>query len=158
MKALGVRFVANHRVGDLEAEREEGRFGAVFVAVGAQRAKRVEIPAMDAGPMVDAVSFLRGVASGERPVVGHRVAIYGGGDTAMDAARTVRRLGANEAVIIYRRIREQMPAHEEETQEAEREGVRMNWLRTIKAFEGQQLRVEVMEPGHEFPPNPQHTR
>jgi NADPH-dependent glutamate synthase beta subunit-like oxidoreductase len=145
LSALGVRFTPNHRVTDLEAERTDGRFDAVFVAVGAHLSKRVDIPAMDAGPMVDAVSFLRGVASGERPVIGRRVAVYGGGNTAMDAARTARRLGAEEAIIVYRRTREQMPAHEEEAEDAEREGVRMNWLRTIKAFEGEQLQVEVME-------------
>jgi NADPH-dependent glutamate synthase beta subunit-like oxidoreductase len=143
--ALGVRFTANHRVTDLEAERRDGGFDAVFVAVGAHLSKRVEIPAVDAGPVVDAVSFLRGVASGERPVIGRRVAVYGGGNTAMDAARTARRLGAEETLIVYRRTREQMPAHEEEAQDAEREGVRINWLRTIKAFEGEQLQVEVME-------------
>jgi NADPH-dependent glutamate synthase beta subunit-like oxidoreductase len=143
--ALGVRFTRDHRVTDLQAEREEGRFDAVFVAVGAHLSKRVDIPAMDAGPMVDAVSFLRGVASGERPQVGRRVAIYGGGNTAMDAARTARRLGAEEAIIVYRRTREQMPAHEEEALDAEKEGVRINWLRTIKAFEGEQLQIEVME-------------
>ncbi len=142
---LGVRFVLNHRVSDLEAERREGRFDAVFVAVGAHLSKRVEIPAMDAGPIVDAVSFLRGVASGERPVIGRRVAVYGGGNTAMDAARTARRLGAEEALLVYRRTRGQMPAHEEEARDAEREGVRINWLRTIKAFEGEQLEVEIME-------------
>ena len=143
--ALGVRFTGNHRVVDLESERREGGFDAVFVAVGAHLSKRVEIPARDAGPIVDAVSFLRGVASGERPAIGRRVAVYGGGNTAMDAARTARRLGAQEALIVYRRTREQMPAHEEEAQDAEREGVRINWLRTIKAFEGPQLQVEVME-------------
>ena len=145
IEALGVRFTPNHRVVDLETERNEGHFDAVFVAVGAHLSKRVSIPAMDAGPIVDAVSFLRGVASGERPSVGRRVAVYGGGNTAMDAARTARRLGAEEALIVYRRTRGQMPAHEEEAQDAEREGVRMNWLRTIKAFEGEQLVVEVME-------------
>ncbi len=143
--ALGVRFTTDHRVTDLEAERSEGRFDAVFVAVGAHLSKRVDIPAVDAGPMVDAVSFLRGVASGERPVIGRRVAVYGGGNTAMDAARVARRLGAEEALIVYRRTREQMPAHEEEAQDAEREGVRINWLRTIKAFEGPELQVELME-------------
>jgi NADPH-dependent glutamate synthase beta subunit-like oxidoreductase len=143
--ALGVRFTNDHWVTDLEAERREGGFDAVFVAVGAHLSKRVEIPAMDAGPVVDALSFLRGVASGERPVIGRRVAVYGGGNTAMDAARTARRLGAEDALIVYRRTREQMPAHEEEAQDAEREGVRINWLRTIKAFEGEQLQVELME-------------
>ncbi len=143
--ALGVRLTSNHVVVDLDAERREGGFDAVFVAVGAHLSKRVEIPAMDAGPIVDAVSFLRGVASGERPVIGRRVAIYGGGNTAMDAARTARRLGAEETLVVYRRTREQMPALEEEAQDAEREGVRINWLRTIKTFEGPELNVEVME-------------
>jgi NADPH-dependent glutamate synthase beta subunit-like oxidoreductase len=143
--ALGVRFTSNHRVLDLDAERLDGGFDAVFVAVGAHLSKRVDIPARDAGPIVDAVSFLRGVASGERPLIGRHVAIYGGGNTAMDAARTARRLGADEALIVYRRTRAQMPAHEEEAQDAEREGVRINWLRTITAIEGPQLNVEVME-------------
>ena len=108
----------------------------MFVAVGAHLSKRVDIPARDAGPIVDALSFLRSVASGERPEIGRRVAVYGGGNTAMDAARVARRLGADEALIVYRRTREQMPAHEEEAEDAEREGVRINWLRTITAFDG----------------------
>ena len=143
--ALGVKITSGHRVEDLAAERDEGRFDAVFVAVGAHLSKRVDIPAVDAGPIVDAVSFLRTVASGERPVIGRRVAVYGGGNTAMDAARTARRLGAEEALIVYRRTREQMPAHEDEAEDAEREGVRINWLRTITAVEGPELQVEVME-------------
>lgn len=143
--AMGVRLVCGHRVLDLAAERLEGGFDAVFVAVGAHLAKRVDIPAVDAGPIVDAVAFLRSVASGERPVIGRRVAVYGGGNTAFDAARVARRLGAEETVIVYRRTRGQMPAHEEEAQDAEREGVRINWLRTITAFDGPELQVEVME-------------
>ena len=63
----------------------------------------------------------------------------------MDAARVARRLGADEALIVYRRTREQMPAHLEEAEDAEREGVRINWLRTITAFDGPELQVEVME-------------
>ena len=117
----------------------------MFVAVGAHLSKRVDIPARDAGPIVDAVSFLRGVAAGETPVIGRRVAVYGGGNTAMDAARVARRLGAEETLIVYRRTREQMPAHEEEARDAEREGVRINWLRTITALEGPEMQVEVME-------------
>lgn len=143
--ALGVQLTCGQRVEDLAAERDEGRFDAVFVAVGAHLAKRVDIPATDAGTMVDAVSFLRSVASGEKPSLGKHVAVYGGGNTAMDAARVARRLGADDAVIVYRRTREQMPAHEEEAEEAEREGVRINWLRTITAFDGPELQVETME-------------
>jgi len=145
IEAMGVRLTGDHRVDDLAAERDEGGFDAVFVAVGAHLSKRVDIPARDAGRIVDAVSFLRSVASGERPVLGRRVAVYGGGNTAMDAARVARRLGADEALIVYRRTREQMPAHDEEAQDAEREGVRINWLRTITAFDGPQLQVELME-------------
>jgi NADPH-dependent glutamate synthase beta subunit-like oxidoreductase len=143
--ALGVRIGCGHRVDDLAAEREEGGFDAVFVAVGAHLSKRVDIPARDTGRIVDAVSFLRSVASGERPVIGRRVAVYGGGNTAMDAARVARRMGADEALIVYRRTRAQMPAHLEEAEDAEREGVRINWLRTITAFDGPELQVEVME-------------
>jgi NADPH-dependent glutamate synthase beta subunit-like oxidoreductase len=143
--AMGVRMISDHRVEDLAAEREEGGFHAVFVAVGAHLSKRVEIPARDAGRIVDAVSFLRSVASGERPAIGRRVAVYGGGNTAMDAARVARRIGADEALIVYRRTRAQMPAHDEEAEDAEREGVRINWLRTITALEGSELRVELME-------------
>ena len=142
---LGVRFTAGRRVTDLEAERRDGGFDAVFVAVGAHLAKRVEIPSVDAGPIVDALSFLKDAAEGEPPAIGRRVAVYGGGDTAFDAARTARRLGAEQTVIVYRRTRERMPAHEQEAEDAEREGVRVNWLRTIHAFEGEQLQVEVME-------------
>ena len=143
--ALGVRFTQGHRVTDLAAERADGRFDAVFVAVGAHLSKRVDIPAADAGRIVDALSFLRHVAEGERPVIGRKVAVYGGGNTAMDAARVARRLGADETLIVYRRTRAQMPAHEEEAADAEREGVRINWLRTITAFEGPELTVEAME-------------
>jgi NADPH-dependent glutamate synthase beta subunit-like oxidoreductase len=143
--ALGVTITCDHRVEDLAAERGDGRFDAVFVAVGAHLSKHVDIPARDAGRIVDAVSFLRDVASGGHPLIGRKVAVYGGGNTAMDAARTAKRLGADDALIVYRRTRAQMPAHEEEAQEAEREGVRINWLHTITAFDGPDLTVEVME-------------
>ncbi len=145
IEALGVTITSSHKVEDLAAERAEGGFDAVFVAVGAHLSKRVDIPARDAGPILDAVAFLRDVASGEQPVLGRRVAVYGGGNTAMDAARVARRLGADEAMIVYRRTREQMPAHEDEAADAEREGIRINWLRTITAFEGPELQIEVME-------------
>ncbi|WP_237572392.1 NAD(P)-binding protein [Mycolicibacterium lacusdiani] len=152
--AMGVRVTCDHRVDDLAAERDEGGFDAVFVAVGAHLAKRVDIPARDAGVMMDAVSFLRSVASGEKPVIGCHVAVYGGGDTAMDAARVARRLGAEDAVIVYRRTRDQMPAHAEEAQDAEREGVRINWLRTVTAFDGPEIQVEIMELDDSGQPRP----
>jgi NADPH-dependent glutamate synthase beta subunit-like oxidoreductase len=150
--ALGVRITCGHRVINLDDERREGNFDAVFVAVGAHLSKHVDIPARDAGRLVDALSFLRSVASGAPPAIGRRVAVYGGGNTAMDAARTARRLGADEAVIIYRRTRAQMPAHEGEADEAEREGVKINWLRTITEVTGPEITVEAMElDGQGFP-------
>ncbi len=142
---MGVRIVLNAPVKDLIAEQAAGNFAAVFVAIGAHLSKRVDIPWQDASRIVDAVSFLRDVAAGERPVIGRRVAVYGGGNTAMDAARVARRLGAEESIVVYRRTEEQMPAHHEEKQEAEREGVQMNWLRTITAMDDADLTVEIME-------------
>lgn len=145
IQALGVTIKNNHMVKDLLAEQAEGRFDAVFVAIGAHLSKRVDIPSADASKLVDAVTFLRDVASGERPLIGRKVAVYGGGNTAMDAARVARRLGAEESVIVYRRTLEQMPAHAEEREEAEREGVKMNWLRTISSMDESDLTVEIME-------------
>ncbi len=154
LESLGVRITCGHRVTDLAAEQAEGRFDAVFVAVGAHLSRHVDIPARDASRIIDAVPFLREVASGARPLVGRRVAVYGGGNTAMDAARTARRLGADDTMIVYRRTRERMPAHEEEAAEAEREGVRINWLHTITAFDGPELTVEVMELDEAGRPHP----
>lgn len=142
---LGVTMITDHLVSDLSQEQVEGRFDAVFVAIGAHLSRRVDIPAMDASRIVDAVSFLRDVASGVRPEVGSKVAVYGGGNTAMDAARVARRLGAEESIIVYRRAMEQMPAHAVEREEAMAEGVQMNWLRTIASVDESDLTVEIMQ-------------
>jgi NADPH-dependent glutamate synthase beta subunit-like oxidoreductase len=150
---LGVKITTDHRVEDVEAEMREGRFDACFVAVGAHLSKRTEIPARDAGRMLDAVSFLRDVETHEAPKLG-RVAVYGGGNTAMDAARVARRLGASEAMIIYRRDRAHMPAHEFEAAEAEAEGVKIHWLRTVKSIDRTTFTVEVMEIDEQGRPRP----
>jgi formate dehydrogenase (NADP+) beta subunit len=143
--AMGVRFEQDHRVVELEAERRVGQFDAVFVAVGAHLSKRVDIPNGDAGRILDAVSFLHGVESGaQAPLAGH-VAVYGGGNTAMDAARVARRMGADDTVIVYRRTRGQMPAHADEATDAESEGIRINWLRTISSMGDGDITVEVQE-------------
>jgi NADPH-dependent glutamate synthase beta subunit-like oxidoreductase len=151
---LGVTVTLGHRVTDLEAERRDGGFDAVLVAVGAQLARRVELPTSDATRILDAVAFLHDVAAGERPRLGRRVAVYGGGDTAIDAARTAARLGAEETLLVYRRTRDRMPAHGEETAAAEREGVRMHWLRTVSAFEDGELTVEEVGLGPDGRPRP----
>jgi len=154
IEAMGVRMLFNHKVEDVVAEKEAGQFDAVFIAVGAHLSRRVDIPARDAGKIFDAVSFLRQAASGEAPTLGRRVAVYGGGNTAMDAARTARRLGAEEALIIYRRDREHMPAHSFEADEAIEEGVKINWLRTIKEIDQSRIQVEVMRINAEGYPEP----
>jgi NADPH-dependent glutamate synthase beta subunit-like oxidoreductase len=144
MASLGVTFVLNHRVDDLAAAMSDGGFDAAFVAVGAHLSRRTDIPARDAGRILDAVSFLREVDAGARPRLGRRVAVYGGGNTAMDAARVALRLG-HEPLIIYRRDRAHMPAHQFEADEAIEEGVRIHWLRTIRSMEPGGVMVEVME-------------
>jgi NADPH-dependent glutamate synthase beta subunit-like oxidoreductase len=143
IERLGVKIVLNHKVDDVLAEKEAGGFDAVFVAVGAHIGKKTEIPARDAGSVLDAVSFLKSVELGETPKLGRKVAIYGGGNTAMDAARVARRLGV-EPLIIYRRDRDHMPAHSFEADEALEEGVKIHWLRTIKSIDETKFTVEVM--------------
>ena len=151
---MGVRIVVNHKVEDLLAEKTAGAFDAVFVAIGAHVAKHVDIPARDAARVLDAVSFLRGVGSGERPRLGRRVVIYGGGNTAMDAARTAKRLGADEALIIYHRDRAHMSAHAFEADEALAEGVKIQWLTSIKEIAGPSLTVEVLDLDPDGRPQP----
>jgi len=142
--ALGIEVELDRTVTDIEQERQSGHYDAVFLGVGAQLAKRVEIPAGDSAKILDAVSLLHRVAEGDPPLLGRRVAIYGGGDTALDAARTARRLGATDAVIVYRRNREHMPAHGDEIAETIAEGVTMRWLSTVHSFEGDHLVLETM--------------
>jgi 2-oxoacid:acceptor oxidoreductase delta subunit (pyruvate/2-ketoisovalerate family) len=142
--ALGVDVELDHVVRDVERERSEGGFDAVFLAVGAQLARRIDIPAGDSSRVIDAISLLHRVADDDPPLLGRRVVIYGGGDTAVDAARTARRLGATDPVIVYRRNREHMPAHQGELDEALDEGVTMRWLSTVSEFEGDHIVLEKM--------------
>jgi NADPH-dependent glutamate synthase beta subunit-like oxidoreductase len=145
IERMGVRIAVEHKVDDVLSEQEAGQFDAVFIAIGAHLSKHVDIPARDAVKVLDAVSFLRDVETREAPLLGRRVVVYGGGNTAMDAARTARRLGAEEAMIVYRRDRAHMPAHGFEADEALAEGVKIKWLTSIKAIDGGDLTVEVME-------------
>jgi len=142
---MGVTLELNSKVEDIEATFAEEGFDAVFVAVGAHLAKRTEIPAHAAGKILDAVSVLREMELGaEPPQLGRRVIVYGGGNTAMDVARTAKRLGVDEAMIVYRRSRKEMPAHDFEACEAEDEGVMIHWLRTIKQIDETTFTVEKM--------------
>jgi 2-oxoacid:acceptor oxidoreductase delta subunit (pyruvate/2-ketoisovalerate family) len=149
---LGVRLELDRPVTHLLDDMKAGGFDAVFLAVGAHLGKRAYIPAGEAARVVDAVSMLRDVENGEAPLLGRRVVVYGGGNTAMDAARTAKRLGATDAIVVYRRTRDRMPAHDEEVREALDEGVLIHWLSTIKHVDAGSLLVEKMElDEHGFP-------
>ncbi len=141
---MGVRFQMNHRVDNVQDAIDDG-FDAVFLAVGAQIGKRAYIPAGEAARILDAVNVLHDVADGEAPLLGRRVVVYGGGNTAIDVARTAKRLGADEAMIVYRRTREKAPANDTEIQEAIEEGVLMKWLSTVKHADAGVLKIERME-------------
>ena len=154
IEAMGVKIILDHKVEDLLAEQAEGRFDAVFVAIGAQIGKRIDVPARDAARVVDAITLLRQVETGEAPRLGRRVIVYGGGNTAMDAARTARRLGAEEALIVYRRDRAHMPAHAFEADEALSEGIKIRWLSTIKDIDAGELTVERMRLDEQGWPQP----
>jgi formate dehydrogenase beta subunit len=154
IEAMGVKIVLNHRVEDLLAELEAGRFDAAFIAVGAHISKKIDIPSRDATRIVDAVSFLDKANSNQPLLLGRKVAIYGGGNTAMDAARTARRLGASEAVVVYRRDRKSMPAHDFEVQEAMDEGIEFKWLHTISQVGEGEMTIEVMELDDQGQPQP----
>jgi 2-oxoacid:acceptor oxidoreductase delta subunit (pyruvate/2-ketoisovalerate family) len=142
--ALGVTVELNTRVADLAAAMRTGGFDATFLAVGAHIAKRAFIPAKDSARILDAVAVLRSMEGEEQPMLGRRVVVYGGGNTAIDVARTARRLGATEAIIVYRRTREKMPAHDLEVEEALQEGVMVKWLSTIRQASGGELTLEKM--------------
>jgi NADPH-dependent glutamate synthase beta subunit-like oxidoreductase len=142
---LGVELDLNCKVVHiLEAMWADG-FDASLLAIGAQLGSRTYIPAGSALKMLDAVSLLHSIEGGEPPRLGRRVVVYGGGNTAMDAARTAKRLGAEDPIIVYRRNRERMPAHESELEEALAEGVTVKWLSTIKRADEGKLVIERME-------------
>jgi 2-oxoacid:acceptor oxidoreductase delta subunit (pyruvate/2-ketoisovalerate family) len=143
---MGVTLELGRKVTGILPELAEngGDFDTAFVAVGAHIGKRAYIPAGDSARIMDAVSMLHRVEDGSPPMLGRRVAVYGGGNTAMDAARTARRLGAAEAVVVYRRTRGRMPAHDIEVTEALEEGVTMRWLSTVAHADPGRLLIEKM--------------
>ena len=141
---LGVAIKLNTKVDRIVESMQVGHFDAAFLAIGAHIGKRAFIPAGSAAKILDAVSLLRSMEGEEKPLLGRRVVVYGGGNTAIDAARTAKRLGAAEAIIVYRRTRERMPAHDFEVEEALQEGILMKWLSTIKRMDEGMLTVEKM--------------
>jgi len=141
---LGVTLKLNTKVNNIQESMQAGKFDAAFLAVGAHIAKRTSIPAGDASKIIDALSVLRSMEGEEKPMLGRKVVVYGGGNTAIDVARTAKRLGASETMIVYRRNREKMPAHDFEVEEALQEGIMIKWLSTIKEAGDTSLKVEKM--------------
>ena len=141
---MGVELQLQTKVEDILSSMRVGEFDAAFLAVGAHIGKRAYIPAGSAARMLDAVSLLRSMEGEERPMLGRRVVVYGGGNTALDVARTAKRLGATESIIVYRRTREKMPAHDSEVEEALQEGVMIRWLSTIREAGDTSITVEKM--------------
>jgi 2-oxoacid:acceptor oxidoreductase delta subunit (pyruvate/2-ketoisovalerate family) len=143
---MGVTLKLNTKVDNILDAMKIGCFDAAFLAVGAHIGKRAFIPAGTAAKVLDAVSVLRSMEGEEKPMLGRRVVVYGGGNTAMDVARTAKRLGATDAIIVYRRTREKMPAHDFEVEEALQEGILIKWLSTIKNVSNEgTLTIEKME-------------
>ncbi len=140
---LGVTLKLNTKVAHIEQSMKDGGFDAAFLAVGAHIGKRAMIPAGDAAHIVDAVSVLRSMEGEDKPMLGRKVVVYGGGNTAVDVARTVKRMGA-EPIIVYRRTRDKAPAHDFEIEEALQEGVMIKWLSTIKQAGDSSITIEKM--------------
>ncbi|MFA6061533.1 MAG: NAD(P)-binding protein [Gallionella sp.] len=140
---MGVTLKLNCKVASIEQSMKDGRFDAAFLAVGAHIGKRAMIPAGDAAKIVDAISVLRSMEGEDKPLLGRRVVVYGGGNTAVDVARTVKRMGA-EPIIVYRRTRDKAPAHDFEIEEALQEGVMIKWLSTIKQAGDSSITIEKM--------------
>ncbi|MET3108956.1 formate dehydrogenase beta subunit [Oxalobacteraceae bacterium GrIS 2.11] len=154
IEQMGVKIVLNHKVDDLLAEKIAGNFDAVFVAIGAQLSRHVDIPERDAAKVLDAVTLLKDVEGSSVPFLGRRVVVYGGGNTAMDAARTAKRLGAAETLIVCWSDRAHMPVHDFELEQTEAEGIKVKWLTGIDQIEGSSLQIERMEIDKDGQPQP----
>lgn len=129
IKAMGVEILTDTRIGrDINLDYLQEQYDAVFLGIGAWSSTAIGCKGEDTPGVIGGIDFLRQVAL-KRPVfIGKRVAIIGGGNTAMDAARTAVRLGAAEVMVIYRRTRAEMPAEDIEIKEAEEEGVIFKFL------------------------------
>ncbi|MDH5482475.1 MAG: FAD-dependent oxidoreductase [Candidatus Bathyarchaeota archaeon] len=147
IKDLGVEIKTGAEFGKdvtLESLRKEG-YKAIFIAIGAQLGMKLNVPGEDLEGVINAVDFLRDVALGKHVDVGDRVAVVGGGNSAIDAARTAKKRGAKEVMILYRRSREEMPALPHEVAEAERDGVKLYFLVAPKQIIGENGKVKAIE-------------
>ncbi|MBM3156746.1 MAG: FAD-dependent oxidoreductase [Chloroflexi bacterium] len=127
IRGAGVEIKPNAKVESLEALRKQG-YNAIFVALGAHKGVKIGIEGEDSAGVIECISLLRDIGQGKKLELGGKAAVIGGGNAAIDAARTARRLGAKEVVIFYRRSRDEMPANPEEVEAALEEGVKILFL------------------------------
>lgn len=142
---MGVKIEYNHKVENIIEEKERGGFDAVFLAVGATLGKNLVFPAENPCAIWDAVDFLRSVAINTPPQLGAKIVVYGGGNTAIDVARTAIRLGVKDVNIVYHRTRQKMPAFPLEVEEALQEGVKFHFLRTLARLDKNTITLNVNE-------------
>ena len=143
---LGVKLKLNAPIGkDIKMSDLRHDFDAVFIAAGAQEGKKLDIPGEDLAGYIHAVDFLQNVNLRKPPGIGKKVGIIGGGNAAIDAARTALRLGADEVTILYRRTRKEMPANASEVDAAIEEGVKIEFLVAPKRIIGENDRVKGVE-------------
>ena len=147
IKEMGVDIRLNSKVESVAQAMQEGRFDACFLAVGLKQGRKIAIPQTGDLPVLDAITVLRSVELEEPVKLSGHVVVYGGGNTAIDVARSAIRLGALSATVVVLEAREQMPAHPEEIKEGLEEGISLINLREIKSIEGNVLTLEVMVPG-----------
>jgi heterodisulfide reductase subunit A-like polyferredoxin len=146
IQRLGVEIKTGVRVGkDISLADIRGDHQAVFIGVGAQGGMKLEGEGSDLPGVTDGIQFLQAVNLGEKVQVGKKVAVIGGGNTAIDCARTAKRLGGEEVRIVYRRSRAEMPASEEEIRAVEKEGVKIDYLTLPKRFFSENGKVSGME-------------
>lgn len=141
--AHGVDLRTNTRIDNLDELRRQ--YKVVFVGTGAQRGRPLGVEGESLSGVVDGLEFLRQRALGGQPQCGKTVVVIGGGNAAVDAARSALRLGVEKVMILYRRTREQMPAYPEEVEEALREGVEMHFLVTPSRVVGKKGSVAAIE-------------
>ncbi|MFC1520960.1 NAD(P)-binding protein [Elusimicrobiota bacterium] len=128
LQDMGVEIKCNTKIGkDITLETLKKDYKAVFVGLGGHKGLKLRVEGEDASNVFSGISFLNKVSSGEKVDIGNKVVVVGGGDTAIDAARVAKRLGA-EAIILYRRTRPEMPAIADEIEGALEEGVRIDFL------------------------------
>jgi heterodisulfide reductase subunit A-like polyferredoxin len=146
IQKLGVEIKTGIRVGkDIPLAKLQEEYDAVFLGAGAQGGMKLGVEGEDIPGVMEGIGFLRAISLGEKVNVGDKVAVIGGGNTAIDCARTAKRLGAGEVTLVYRRSRAEMPASEEEVRAAETEGIKIEFLTTPSRFSAENKKLAGME-------------